>query len=391
MKLSLKIVAAGASLFCLCAMLVGCHNKDKSGADASEIMPVTVAYPVVDSLTLTNTYPGNLEADHEVAIMVRVNGVLKNSYAQSGDRVKKGQLLYTIENPKYADAVQQAKASLTTAQSNYEYYQRQYAAMQKAYKADAVSEMEVLEAKNNMEQSAASIQNAKAALTSAETMLGYCQIHAPFDGKIGLHAYDTDSYINGEDSPAQINTLYNDDIVHAFISIDETQYLALVKNLENNTFSLDSVLITFTEDLPHKYYSALDYTAPQVNTSTGTVTLRFNLKNPYGELKSGMYMTVNLPYEVAPRAMVVKDASIGTDQLGKYLYTVNDSNRVVYTHIETGPLYKDTLRVVTGGITPSTRYVTEALLKVKDGMEVKPIPVNRPSTADSPAYNSSSK
>ncbi len=88
-----------------------------------------------------------------------------------------------------------------------------------------------------------------------------------------------------------------------------------------------------------------------------------------------MYATVSLPYGTEPHALLVKDASIGTDQLGKYLYTVNDSDKVVYTPVEIGGLYRDSLRVITKGIAPDTRYVTSALLKVRDGMPVKPVTV----------------
>ena len=61
----------------------------------------------------------------------------------------------------------------------------------------------------------------------------------------------------------------------------------------------------------------------------------------------------------------LRDASIGTDQLGKYLYIVNDSNVVRYRPIEVGQLVDDTLRQVTAGISPKDSYVTSALLKVR--------------------------
>ena len=86
-----------------------------------------------------------------------------------------------------------------------------------------------------------------------------------------------------------------------------------------------------------------------------------------------MYATVMLPYAIDPKAIVIKDASIGTDQLGKYVYVVNDSNRVVYTPIKVGELYQDSLRIVNDGLAPTDRYVTKALLKVRDGMEIKPV------------------
>ncbi len=96
--------------------------------------------------------------------------------------------------------------------------------------------------------------------------------------------------------------------------------------------------------------------------------------NPYGEIRNGMYVNIHLPFGENSRAILVKDASIGTDQLGKYLYVVNDSDKVIYTPIKTGDLYNDSMRVVTDGISPDARYVTSALLRVRDGMPVKPVP-----------------
>ena len=88
---------------------------------------------------------------------------------------------------------------------------------------------------------------------------------------------------------------------------------------------------------------------------------------------SGLYVTITLPYSEQKDAVLVRDASIGTDQLGKFLYIVNDSNIVRYRHIEPGQLVDDTLRQVISGIRPDERYVTTALLKVRDGMSIKPI------------------
>ena len=362
-------------------MSTSCHRKDAAESGATE-MSVAVAYPTVDSITLTASFPGNLSADRAVALMARVNGVVRQVLAQSGTTVRKGQVLYIIEDTKYRDAVQQAKASLATAEADFAYYSARHAAMQKAYKAEAVSEMELLEAQNNMEQSKAQIENAKASLQSAQLMLSYCTITAPFDGKLGLQTFDIDDYISGEGSPVKLNVLYNDDRLNALISIDEPTYLKMMSNMERNKFGLDSVEITFADKLPHRYYSKLNFMAPQVNATTGTVTLRFNLPNPYGELKSGMYMNVHVPVNVEPRALLINDDAIGTDQLGKYVYTINDSNRVEYTHIEVGDVYRDTLRVVTEGLTPASRYVAKALLKVKEGMKVKPEAVNRPNTQE---------
>lgn len=102
------------------------------------------------------------------------------------------------------------------------------------------------------------------------------------------------------------------------------------------------------------------------------MALRARVENKYGELRDGMYVTVSLPYKVDPKAVLVKDASISTDQLGKFVYVLNDSNKVVYTPITVGDMANDSMRVVLSGISGGTPYVTKAMLKVRTGMEVKP-------------------
>jgi RND family efflux transporter MFP subunit len=121
------------------------------------------------------------------------------------------------------------------------------------------------------------------------------------------------------------------------------------------------------------------YLSPNVTLATGTVQLKAKLNNPNGVLKSGTYVHITLPYEEVPNAVLVRDAAIGTDQLGKYLYVVNDSNRVEYRPIRTGQLVDDSLRLVTDGLSPRERYVTQALLKVRDGMSITPILPSNPS------------
>ena len=80
-----------------------------------------------------------------------------------------------------------------------------------------------------------------------------------------------------------------------------------------------------------------------------------------------------MPYAEVKDAILINNGSIGSDQLGKYVYVVNDSNIVNYRHITTGELFGDTLRLVTSGLKPNEKYVTTALLKVKNGMKVKPV------------------
>ena len=367
-KINLSLLFIGLTLL---IFLFGCR-KAKTEDKTEKPFKVEVAYPEEKTVVLSENYPGNLVALRQVDIMARVDGVIKKIHVPSGGRVKEGQLLYSIEDSKYRDAVNQAKANLAIAESSHAYYTRQVESLKKAFQDQAVSEMELLQGISNLEQAAAQIENYSAALSNAQTMLGYCEIRAPFDGTISLQEFDEGAYVNGETTPVRINTIYNDDILHAYISIPEKRYLQLTENLSKENLNLDSVRITFSEPLSHDYFSKINYQAPEINPSTGTVTLRFNLVNSYGELKPGMYVNVEMPYGFSKHALIINDASIGTDQQGKYVYLVNDSNRVVYTPVEVGQLYEDTLRIVNKGIDSKSRYVVDALLKVRNGSHVEP-------------------
>lgn len=351
-------------------MLAGCHKKERK----AEIIPeVDVTYPIVDSVTLHKTYPGYIRAMNSADIVARVSGQLLTQNYKEGDYVSKGQVLFTIESTKYRDAVEQAQAALRTAESQYDYASRQYEAMKKALQADAVSQMEVIQAESSMNTAKASIRNARAALSTAQQNLGYCTVRATRPGRISIAEFSTGNYLNGEVSPVKLATIYDDARVKAVFDIEDSQYEMMMGNnsvTENKL--LKAIPLNFSQKLPHSYTADLYYTSPNIETSTGTLSLEGHLDNPYKELKDGMFVSVDLPYGTEPEAILIRDASIGTDQLGKYVYVVNDSNKVVYTPVETGEIYRDSLRIVTKGLTPKQRYVTKALLTVRNGEEVKP-------------------
>ncbi len=338
-------------------------------------MSVDVALPVVDSVTLHRDYPGFLQSVNTVEVVGRVNGTLQSVNYNGGNNVTAGQVLFTIESTTYRDAVTKAEAALETAKSEYDYASKQYAAMKKALESDAVSRMEVVQAESNMKTAQASISTAQAALNQARRNLGYCTVKAPISGTITSNNYDAGNYIAGEGSPVVLATIYNNTQLNAVFQVDDDQYLKLMKDRDSKQITTDykHIPLTFDEPLPHKYTGDLAYTAPAIDKTTGTITFQALVDNPYGELRNGMFVKVNLPYGFDPAAIMVKDAAISTDQRGKYLYTVNDSNKVVYTPIEVGELVADTLRVVTSGLKPGTKYVTKALLKVRDGMKVNPV------------------
>ncbi len=366
----ISLLAAGSV-----ALLTACHSdsKSKKSTEAPVPLRVEVAYPQVDSVVLHKTFPGYLAADKRLDVVARVNGYLVGKFFTDGEMVKEGEKMFSIEDSQYRDQLQQAEAQLQSAIATNEYATKHYHAMKKALESDAVSQMDVIQAESALNESKAAIESAKAAVQTARTVLGYCTVYAPFEGRVAAPGVSVGDYLAGGGSPVKLTTIYDDRIVKANISIEDGLYLAILDNMKNNNVDYNAIPIQFADTLPHRYFGKLSYVAPNIDQSTGSLSLQVEISNPYGELKAGMYTMVYLPFATDPEAIMVKDASIGTDQQGKYLYTLTDSNKVVYTPIEIGEIVNDSMRIVTKGIEKDTRYVTKALLKVREGVAVDPV------------------
>ena len=350
MKTTIKIGIVGLSI----VLLTGC--KEKSLQTEMPAPSISVATPVVQDITLTKDYPGYLSSDRIVNLVARVNGYLQSSQLVPGAKVKKGDLIFVIEPEVYLNNVTQAEAALNTAKAQTEYARSNYERMKEAAKSGAVSQIQVLQAESTAAEMEASVNNAEAALKTARTNLSYCYIRAPYDGRVTRASYDVGNYINGAVQPVTLATLYKDDIMYANFNIEDNQFMRMKMIAAQNDPYVKMpthVSVRLGQDGRQRYTGTLDYLSPNVDLSTGTLNVRANLENK--------------------DAVLVRDASIGTDQLGKFLYIVNDSNIVRYRHIEPGQLVNDTLRQVISGIRPNEQYVTTALLKVRDGMSIKPI------------------
>lgn len=363
-------------IFFALPILTGCKEKKSAGAMGGMPTPeISVAKPIIKNVTLTKDYPGYLTTEKTVNLVARVNGTLQSVSYAPGGRVKKGQLLFVIEPTLYNDKVAQAEAELKTAQAQLEYARNNYSRMKEAVKSDAVSQIQVLQSESSVTEGVAAVSNAEAALSTARTNLGYCYVRAPFDGTISKSTVDIGSYVGGSLQPVTLATIYKDDQMYAYFNVADNQWLEMSMNNQQPTKDLPKkIMVQLGKEGTESYPATLDYLSPNVDLNTGTLMVRANFDNPQGVLKSGLYVSITLPYGEADHAILVKEASIGTDQLGKFLYAVNDSDIVHYRHIEIGQLINDTLRQVLGGLSPQERYVTEALMKVRDGMKIKPIP-----------------
>ncbi|MDE5799638.1 MAG: efflux RND transporter periplasmic adaptor subunit, partial [Paramuribaculum sp.] len=301
----------------MCIALTGCGGSKAKSDNADAPQKVRVAEAVTDSVVLYKTVPGVISSANMANVVARTNGKLLTQNYTGGQYVKQGQVLFTLESNSYRDAVHKAEASLATAQSQRDYYTQQLAAMRKAYEADAVSRMQVAQAESNLAQAEASVKTARASLSTARENLSHCTVTAPMSGYITESVIDVGNYVAGEGSAVTLATIYDNSSLQANFSISDSEYEKLIGRTGGLTDSIfRNVPLTFREKLRNNYTTDLYYASPSVDESTASIQFTGNLTNRDNELRDGMYVSVSLPYGVEPHAILVKDASLGSDQLG---------------------------------------------------------------------------
>lgn len=365
-------------LWMLLPCCAACQRDDKAEGTGRGV-PVRVAQPEVRAVTLTREYPGYLKADKTVQFTARVSGTLLRCYYRPGQQVQAGAALFLIDPSTYEEQVAEAQATLRNAEANLSYTQATYERTQRAAAADAVAQIQVLQTQAEYLQAVAQMEQAQASLRLAEISLGYCHIAAPFTGHVTLNAYDIGNYINAAENPV-LATLYKDDTLHVYFNVSENQYLQRqlrVGRNQSQTTLFDDVTLKIPA-LSEAASSAssptatarLEYTAPDVTLSTGTLLLRAVLPNPEGWLRDGMYVLATLPYGRMEAALLVPDAAVGHDQAGSYLYVLSPEDVVERRAVTLGQLIADSLRIVASGLTAEEHYVVDAGLKVRVGMKV---------------------
>lgn len=366
-------------------ILGGCKKKkQQEAAEASRPAPeVAVARPEVSDVIYTYQYPAYLEAVQTVNLVARVSGFLEKMNYIPGVPVKKGDLLFVIEPQPYLDQVKAAQAELKSTQARLAYAKAQYEKMKEAMPSKAVSEIDFIQSESDYHTALANQQNAQAQLNTARTNLNYCYIKAPFDGRVTRNMVDVQNFVGGSVQPVTLATMYRDKVMFAYFNMAYSEFQNLPA-IGNPTTSADTVMrlsITDATDSTRVWHGRLDYSSPNVDLQTGTVTVRAIADNPKDELLSGMYVKITIPYKQVRNAVQIPEASIGTSQAGRFVYLVNDDDEIVQQTVKVGILSPNGMREILSGATRDDLYVVQAMMTVRPGMKVKPIVKRRKAAA----------
>jgi RND family efflux transporter MFP subunit len=362
--------AATATL--VVALLAGCEQNTFVPPPPPK---VDVAAPVQRTIARYLEATGNTAPIKTVDLVARVQGFLQSIDYQDGDFVKEGTPLFTIEPETYKLKLDQAQAAEAGAQASVKQAEADFKRQTDLVARQAVSQATLDTSTSNRDNAQANLQQAQVNTRIAEVNYNYTKVTAPFDGIVSAHLVSVGELV-GAASPTQLATIVSLDPIYVNFNVNERDVLriraeAARKGLTAADLKSVPIEVGLQTETGYPHEGKLDYAAPTINQSTGTLAVRGVVPNPDRVLLPGYFVRIRVPTEKQENAVLVPDTALGSDQGGRYVLVVTGENVVEQRKVETGPLEGD-LRVIESGLKPEDRVVTAGLLRAVPGQKVDP-------------------
>lgn len=364
-------VAAG--LIAVAALLPACS---KENAYVPPPPPkVEVALPLKQTVTPYLYATGNTAALNTTTLVARVSGFIQEVDYKDGDEVKAGTRLFLIEPDPYQLALEQAKAGQVSAgaaakQSGAELKRQQELLAQKV-----VSQSTADQAAAAADVDAAKQQQAAIDIKQAELNLSYTEVKAPFDGIVTARQVSMGQLV-GAGSATTLATIVQLDPIYINFNVSEQDVLRVRAGMARRGISAQDlkkvpVEVGLQSETGYPHKGTLDYAAPEVTASTGTLAVRAVLPNEGRPLLPGYFVRVRVPLGEEPDMLLIPDRAIGSDQSGRYVLVAGKEDVVEQRNVEIGQLVGE-LRVVTSGVNADDRVVISGLLTAVPGQKIEP-------------------
>ena len=363
--------------------LSGCEEENQYVAPPPP--KVSVAQPLVRSVTEYLEFTGTTQAVAEVEVRARVPGYLESMHFAPATWVQAGDLLFVIDPREYEADLSAAKAELAAQEAELKRAETELARATTLFKKKAGAEAEVVKWQGDRDIAYAAVNRAKARVERAALNLEYTQVTAPISGRVSRNMVDPGNLV-GESEPTLLTTVTKYHPIYAYINLNERDYLRArdlyrqrVKEMQLNV-EVDTteeaeipVFLNLADetDFPHK--GVIDFAESGIDPDTGTIQLRGVFANEPKPpvLVPGLFGRLRIPLIERPNSLLVSERAIGADQAGSYVLVVNSESVVEKRPVRLGQL-EDGLRVIKEGIEAGERLVVNGLQRARPGAEVDP-------------------
>jgi len=378
---------AGALVCCCAVVLMGCEDRNKYQPPPAP--EVGVETPQRRPVTLYLEVTGNTSAYNRVDLVARVQGFLDKVGYKDGASVAAGTTLFEIERAPYETSLQIAEASreqqealLVQAEADLN---RQLTLQQR----QVASEARLDESRSKRDSTQAALDQAKGQVQQAKINLAYTEIKAPFAGVVTARLVDPGALV-GASGPTKLASIVQVDPIYVNFSVNEQQVLQVRDQLRSQGLTVKDlgpipveVGLQTDTGFPHK--GVINYIAPDLDQSTGTLAVRALLDNKERVLLPGLFVRVRVPIERNLESLLVPDRALGNNQLGRYLLVVNDKNVVEQRQVQTGDAVDGGMRIIKAGLKAEDRVVVNGNQRAIPGGVVKPVDAVTAASTAAPA------
>ncbi len=380
MRCASALPRLGLSL-ALCALAASVRAQPAPGPPAVGVVRVAP-----QQITQTNEFIGRIQAVGRVNLVARVTAFLEKREFVEGAEVKKGDLLYLLEQPPFQAQVDFNQANVAQLEAQHTFAAKQLARAGYLLKTPAGQQQAVDQAVSNERSLAAQVAAAQAQLKTAEINLSYTEIRAPIDGKISATAVTEGNVVSP--TSGTLATLVSQDPMYVIFPIALRTGLELRdKYVPKGGFNAVQIRLRLPNGKIYNQTGHLDYVSPTVDENTDTITLRAVIPNPLlgntqsggklalRELTDGEFVTVLLEGVQPVAVLGIPRAAVLSDQQGDYVYVVDAQNRAQVRRIHLGQSTPSTA-VVTAGLQEGELVISEGVQRVRPGEVVSPGPAS---------------
>ena len=355
---------------------IASHRGNRAAARPTPVPTVTVSHPLQREVDTRAGFLGQFSAVNRVELRAQVGGILTEIHFKDGQIVHKGDLLFVIDPRPYQIKLEQAKAALQTATARVALANNQLSRAQSLKRNEFATQETVDQRTNDEDASKAAVESAKAQVQDAELDLEYCQVRAPFTGRIGARQVSIGSLIAGSraaTSPTTLlATLVSLDPLYLDFDMSESDFLTFSRERARIGGPLaNKVVIALSDENSFTREGTLDFIDNALDRSSGTIHARATVPNPDLFLAPGQF--ARLRVAIAPPAPVylLPDAAVVLDQSQHLVMTVGPDATVKPKIVTTGDL-RGGLRVIESGLQPSDRVIIDGMVHAIPGTKVAP-------------------
>ena len=359
------IAAAFAGAF---LTLAGCADESiPPSAQAQFLQPIDVANVLVKPVQSWHTYTTRLESPQEVALMPRVSGVIEQITFNEGDLVKKGDVLFKLDDRPFAAVVASLKAQVNSAQAALEQAKSEAKRAERLTERKAISTEQAESRTSVLRQREAQLAALQAQLTSAELDLEFTAIVSPIDGVISrANITKGNNIIAGQ---SVLTSIVSNEKMYAYFDVDERTWNSDFSNVTSK--SRQAVVMQKVGERDFAYKGYINFIDNQINSSTGTLRVRAVFDQDNSQLRAGSFARIKLAANSVTEQIIVPDRAIGTDLKNRFVLTVGENNVLQYKLVTVGERY-GSLRAITSGLSEGDVIAVNGPARVGPGMPVAP-------------------